>query len=214
MRVLDKQNLDEAVKILKQGGILVFPTETAYGLGCDATNQKAVDKIFQIKGRPEDKSILVVVPDVEMAKKYLSWNAWLNKISYKYWPGPLTVVGNFIGAFFAKQGLAKVSRQYFLAKGVVTPSDTIGVRVTAHPVVKYLSEQLGVPLVATSANIAGAGNLYDARAVEEMFTGREFQPDAILDFGILPSNPPTTVVSIVDGAIKILRQGEIKVEIT
>ncbi len=212
MLILKQDQLAEAVAMLKKGQTLIFPTETSYGLGCDATNVKAVEKIFRIKERNTNKALLVVVPDVEMARKYLAWNNFLDKLASKYWPGPLTVVASYIGAIL-KVGLGKIPSEYFLAPGVISPEDDLAIRVSAHPVLKFLSEQLGRPLVATSANISTAGNLYDSQELIKIFSERAEQPDAILDFGQLPPTPSTTIVSATRGSMNILRQGDVKVEI-
>jgi len=194
MQIISLDNLEIAVEVLKQGQTLVFPTETSYGLGCDATNQTAVDNIFQIKSRSERKPLLVVVPNVEMAREYLAWDDLLENLAAKYWPGPLTIVGK------AKGGLTQ---------GVISPENTLAVRVSAHPVVKYLSENLGRPLVATSANISGAGDLYSAKEIETIFEQNEIAPGAIIDAGDLALAKPTTIISVGDGQIQILRQGEL-----
>lgn len=199
MKVIDQKNLAEAVEALQEGQTIVFPTETSYGLGCDATNQNAVNKIFKIKGRKGDKPLLVVVPTVEMAKKYLVWNDLLEKLSGNYWPGPLTMVGK------VKSLKSKVQS---LASGVVAPDNTIAVRVTNHPIAKFLSEKLGGPVVATSANLADAGDIYDSKKIEEAFSSKSSKPDILIDGGVLPQNPPTTIVSVIDGNLKILRQGQ------
>src|SRR3989344_1820980 len=203
MIIIDKSELLKAVEYLKQGKTLVFPTETSYGLGCDATNQEAVDKIFKIKGRQGDKPLLVVVPDVEMAKKYLVWNNLLDELAGKYWPGPLTVVGEYLslrGALSdeaiprfgsANDGIAalpSVARNDNLAVGVVSPDNTIAVRVTDYPLTKLLSSGLGRPLVATSANLADAGDVYDSKKIG-------IKPDILIDGGVFPPNPPTPIVS-------------------
>jgi L-threonylcarbamoyladenylate synthase len=200
-------NKEETIKILQNGGTVIFPTETSYGLGCDATNQEAVDNIFKIKGRRSDKPLLVVVPTITMAKEYLEWNDLLEELSTKYWfnrhslseggPGPLTVVGK--------------SRNNKLAKGVVGVDGTVAVRVTGSEIPKYLSEKLGGPVVATSANLADAGDVYDSVELIKMYNDREFQPDAIIDAGVLLPKLPTTIVSVIGGELKVLRQGEIKI---
>lgn len=198
MKVINQCNLAEALAALQAGQTVIFPTETSYGLGCDASNQEAVDKIFKIKQRRSDKPLLVVVPNIEMAKKYLVWNDLLEDLSKKYWPGPLTVVGEY-------------NQKDNLAKGVVAADNTIAVRVTDFPLTKFLSESLGGPLVATSANLADAGNIYSTRDLEDVFSSKEEKPDIILDGGDIPSNAPTTIVSVVGGNLKILRQGQIKI---
>jgi L-threonylcarbamoyladenylate synthase len=200
MRILKECNLSEVVVELLEGKTIIFPTETSYGLGCDATNQQAVDAIFKIKERIGDKPLLAVVPTVAMARKYIAWNDTIEQIASKYWPGSLTIVGKSL----SNSGLAL---------GVVSNQGTVAVRVTAHPVVKFLSESLGKPIVATSGNISGAGDIYTATDAEAMFTDRSDQPDLILDFGQLPKNLPTTLVDATGDEIKILRQGELRVTV-
>lgn len=95
MITIKKDNLARAVNMLKHGKVIIFPTETSYGLGCDASNQKAVDRIFKIKKRRSQKALLVIVATMEEAKKYLVWNALAEKLARKYWPGPLTIVGEY-----------------------------------------------------------------------------------------------------------------------
>jgi len=199
-------NQTEALDYLKSGKTIIFPTETSYGLGCDATNQKAVNKIFKIKGRRPDKPLLVVVPTVEMARKYLEWSPLLEKLSLKYWPGPFTVVSKVK----VKSEKLKVGE---LAKGVVGSNGTVAVRVSSADAPKYLSEKLGRPVVATSANISDAGDAYDSEELIKTYEGREFQPDAIIDAGVLPHNPPTTIVSVVGEELKVLRQGAIVIPV-
>ncbi|MEK7131527.1 MAG: L-threonylcarbamoyladenylate synthase [Patescibacteria group bacterium] len=190
MKVIDQKNLTEAVEALENGQTIIFPTETSYGLGGDATNQEAVDKIFKIKGRKSDKPLLVVVPSIEMAREYLVWNKTVEHIANSYWPGALTVVGEW-------------NKKEKLASGIVSANGTIAVRVTNHPVAKFLSEKLGRPVVATSANLADAGDIYDSKKIS-------VKSDILIDGGVLPHNPPTTIVSVVKN-LQILRQGQIKI---
>ena len=215
LRIMNIVNKDQALEYLKTGKTVVFPTETSYGLGCDATNQEAVDEVFKIKGRKADKPLLVVVPTVEMAREYLEWNDLLEKLS-KLWPGALTVVGEYqhppLTPHLLKGGKARQGQGGILANGVVSQENTVAVRVTSAEIPKYLSEKLGRPVVATSANISDTGDVYDSAELIKIYAGQEFQPDAIIDAGILPPNPPTTIVSVVGGEMKVLRQGELKVD--
>ncbi len=204
MDILTECNLASVVNDILNGKTIIFPTETSYGLGCDATNQEAVDTIFKIKGRRPDKPLLVVVPDVEMAKKYLVWNETLEKIATQYWPGAVTVVGEVN----SKQ--TTVSR---LANGVVSKDNTVAVRVTANPMLISITQKMGRPLVATSGNLSDTGDMYDASVVIDQFNGREFQPDIVLHYGELPKRPPTTIVSVVGNTLQILRQGEVTIDL-
>ncbi len=199
MQILSECNLAQVVSEILNGKVLVFPTETSYGLGCDATNQAAVDRIFKIKGRSDDKPLLVTVNSIEMAKKYLLWNYNLNRLAHAYWPGPITVVGNY--------ALGK------LAKGVVGKNNTVAIRVSDYPLIKSITEKIQRPLVATSANLAGQPSCYSAAEFYEIFKSLSEQPDIILDYGELPHNPHTTIVSAVGNKIKMLRQGGLEVQI-
>jgi L-threonylcarbamoyladenylate synthase len=136
-----------------------------------------------------------------MAKEYLEWSPLLESLAKRYWPGAVTIIHKSTKAQKHKSTLAI---------GVIGQDDTIAVRVTNAEIPKYLSEQLGRPVVATSANLADVGDVYDAQELLKMYEGREFQPDAIINVGILPKNPPTTIVSVVGGELKVLRQGSIK----
>lgn len=192
-------NLATLISEILNGKILVFPTETSYGLGCDATNQESVDKIFAIKGRPDNKPLLIVVDSVETAKKYLRWNETLENLAQKYWPGPLTIVGEYVGGN--------------LAKGVVGADNTVAVRVSAYPFLKSITQKIQRPLVATSANLAGEPSLYDAQEITKVFLDKENQPDIILNYGVLPTVVATTLVSVVTNEIKILRQGSLEIKL-
>lgn len=199
MKILKDCYLAEIITELFAGKTIIFPTETSYGLGCDATSQAAVNTIFDIKGRSDDKPLLIVVPTIEMAKKFIVWNNTIERLASKFWPGPLTVVG-----------IAQPNAG--LASGVVSKSGTVAVRVTASPVAKFLSESLGRPLVATSGNISGAGDVYSADQAAQMFASVTNQPDIILDGGELPKRLPTTLVDASQDKIIVLRQGEIKID--
>jgi tRNA threonylcarbamoyl adenosine modification protein (Sua5/YciO/YrdC/YwlC family) len=198
MRVIAKDKILEAAHLVSHGGTLVFPTETSYGLGCDATDELAVKQVLAIKNRPEEKTPLIVVGSVEEAKRYLVWNNALKDLANKHWPGALTIVGKYTG-----NGLAA---------GVVRKDNTIAVRVTTDPWLRELCAQIGRPIVATSANISGSESQYDFGELANTFFGRELVPDAMVDGGTLEKSLPTTIVSVVDGGKKILRFGAVAVD--
>lgn len=184
---------------LQKGGVVVYPTETCYGLGADATNQKAVDKIFAIKKRQKDKPLLIVVPDPEMIKHYIAWTPELEKIAHKYWPGPLTVV-------------VPVHQKDGLASGVIAQDGTLAFRITSHPMAAAISTELNAPLVSTSANISAHKSPYSIEEVQAMFKDQDEQPDTIIDAGELPDALPSTVIRLDDGHITTLRQGQMIID--
>ena len=190
-------SISDLVRELKEGKTVVYPTETCYGLGCDATNARAVERVFAIKQRQADKSVLIVVPDREMIREYVRWGPQLETICDRYWPGPLTAVVplNHVG---------------ILAPGVIGPQQTIAFRITSHPLAAAVSRELGRPLVSTSANIAAQDSPYDIEQVLSMFEHAHVQPDIIIDAGPLPHYLPSTIVRVMDGRINVIRQGEIR----
>lgn len=199
MQIIKQQDLQipEIIEALKTGATIVYPTETCYGLGCDATNQKAVDKIFAIKKRDTKKPLLVVAHDAALMMQYIKWNSTLDDIANKYWPGPLTVV-------------APAVANCALADGVKALDNTIAFRITEHPLAATLSRELERPIVSTSANIAALDNPYDIESVSAMFDSAEFQPDIIIDAGELPYLTPSTIIKISRGnEIHVIRQGSV-----
>ncbi len=194
---LEDCNLEVLVDLLTQGKTLVYPTETCYGLGCDPSNSLAVEKIFHIKKRPENKPMLLVFPNIEMLKKYIVWDTTLEKLS-SYWPGPLTVV-------------AQVLAGAPLAPALTQINHTVAVRVSSYPFVAELTALFGGPLVSTSANIAGEPNPYTATEIVDRFNKEKIFPDIIIDAGTLPPNPPSTLIQVDHGTVTVLRQGSIQV---
>ena len=142
--ILRKNEITEAVSILKTGGIIVYPTETAYGLGCDATNKKAVRKIFVIKKRAKAKKLPVIVSSVRMAKRY----AIIKKNQEKMLKKKYTTI-----VFPAKRG-------------------TIALRISSSNIARSLTKGLGKPIVATSANISGSEPIYEIKKIKKLFAGK------------------------------------------
>ncbi len=192
---LDKQ-VQEAIAVLKRGGVVVFPTETAYGLAADATNEKAVARIFEVKGRDEGKSLPLIAASREMVERFAGVPRGLEKLASQHWPGPLTLV------LPAIEGLAS---------GVVR-NGTVAIRVSSHPIAQALSEGLGAPIVSTSANSAGQPAGY---SIEDVRSQLGDHPDAYLDGGLLdPTVLPSTIVGTDDyGYPEVLRQGSIEIGI-
>src|SRR3989338_2395240 len=188
MRILpaDQEGaLDEAVTIIRNGGIVAHPTETCYGLACDLTNTEAVGKLFRLKERPAQKLVSTLFASVDAAKKYVEWNAKAEELAEKYLPGPLTII---LPLKVPLHGWA-----------------TLGVRISSSPFVQKLVKLAGVPLSTTSANIHGQPNPYSSADIVKQFSEKSIQPDLILDGGELPVSPPSTVVEIKGDKVSVLR---------
>lgn len=135
--------LQPAAEVLRRGGLVAFPTETVYGLGADALNPKAVSRIFEAKGRPQDNPLIVHVASLDMAYSLMGNAAerpLLDRLAREFWPGPITLV---------------VTASARVPGRVTAGLDTVGLRMPAHPVALALIEQLGRPVAAPSANRSG-----------------------------------------------------------
>ena len=180
-----------SLKIL-QRSVFVYPTETCYGLGCDATQLSLVERIYQIKGRDFNKPVSWLVADREMARQYVVFSPKALEIAQKFWPGPLTLV-------------LPVKTSISLA----VKERTIALRVSSHPIAQSIVKKLNQPIVATSANLSGFSDCYSIEAVISQLKGRQHQPDFIIDGGCLPKRASTTVVRVVGDRVEVLRQGGI-----
>jgi L-threonylcarbamoyladenylate synthase len=138
---IDAGSIERAASVIKRGGIVVFPTETVYGIGADALNQEAVEKIFKAKGRPSDNPLIVHISDMEMlAEVAVGIPPEALLLADEFWPGPLTMV------------LEKAPG----IPGIVTAGlDTIAVRLPSEPIARALIRAAGTPVCAPSANISG-----------------------------------------------------------
>jgi L-threonylcarbamoyladenylate synthase len=201
MQTLSQKNINftELTKALQHGQTFVYPTETCYGLGCDATNPEAVKKIFQIKQRREDKPCLILFPSKEIVKEYVDWNETFENLTKKHWPGALTIV-------------APIKPGVIFPEFLLGQENKLAFRVSSHPFVQQLFEYFQKPIVSTSANIAGAPNPYTIQMVNDSFQNEIHQPDILIDAGELEPEPPSTIVTLEQNKIKILRQGKIIIE--
>ncbi len=187
-------NLRQAIASLKRGDVIVFPTETLYGLGADALNPGAVEKVFQLKDRNPDTPIPIIVADRAMLKGVVeNIPPVAQTLMEQFWPGPLTLV------LPAAPGTPKQ---------LLNRTGGVGVRISSQPMATQLARQLGRPLTATSANPSGQQAASTIEQAQNYFAG---DVEVFLDGGKLPSKIGSSVVEVIDGRIKIIRAGEISV---
>jgi len=178
--------IDFAVKVVQAGGVIVFPTETSYGIGADATNDKAIRKVEAIKARDPDRPMPVVVSDLRMAREYAVIDEKAERLIEAFMPGPLALV------------LEKKKLPDSLSES------GIAFRIPGKEFTRILVQECGVPLVATSANLAGQPDNYKFEDVKSVFGGKV---DLILDAGDLPSVLPSTIIDLRHNPPAVLREG-------
>ncbi|OGJ69647.1 threonylcarbamoyl-AMP synthase [Candidatus Peribacteria bacterium RIFCSPLOWO2_02_FULL_51_10] len=193
-----KQALNQALEILKSGGVVAHATETCYGFACDLSNPEAVKRLFDLKKRPYDSPVSALFPTVAEAKKFVEWNEEAGKLAKKYLPGPLTLVLPIKNppSFLPSPGTGEGS-------GV----GALGIRISSHPLACELAERFGKPLSTTSANVHGEKNTYSAAEIIEQFMFQEIKPDMIIDSGKMIETPSSTVIDLTSGKGKMLRKG-------
>jgi len=197
--ILDKKNANEVARFLQAGKVIAYPTETVYGLGCDAFNGLANKKIFKIKGRASDKALPVLVSSVSMLKKYFKINNLAKQLINKYWPGPLTLVLDFNEN--GKKKFQSINKKNYSG----------AVRISSSAIATKIIKKLGSPLVSTSANPSGEPAALDTQTISRYFKNKKNKPDIIIEGGNLKESKGSTIVDARNGEIKILRQGDLRV---
>lgn len=185
-------DIQKAAEIIRSGGLVVFPTETVYGLGANALNEIAIKKVYFAKGRPSDNPLIVHITDLDTLTELTGLVPPLaEKLIKAFWPGPLTLV------------LAKSSLVPSVTSGGL---ETVAVRMPAHRIAQALIKAAGVPIAAPSANLSGKPSSTQFQHVIEDLDGRV---DAIIDGGETLHGLESTVVSFIDDHVVILRLGSI-----
>ncbi len=187
-----------AVQVLRSGGVIAFPTETTYGLGCDPRNAKAVAQVFKIKGRGKNKPLPLAASSLSQVKRVAVLDRASASLGQRCWPGPLTLV------LPARRGL-RLQR-------LVAPKGEVAIRVSSSPFVRELVRAYGFPIVATSANKSGEPECRSGRSVVRAFQGAQTKPDLVLDLGALPRRKPSTIARVCpDGKVAVLRRGAVRI---
>lgn len=188
----------DAVSVLRSGGVIAYPTETVYGLGCDPRNQKAVDQLFRMKRREKGKPILLVASSMAQVGKVATVSASIKRFLKTVWPGALTVV-------------LPLRPEIVLAKGISLNGE-VAIRISSSSVVRALARGFGFPVTSTSANLSGAEPCRSAKEVVEIFSSHTYRPDMMLDGGRLPKRKASTIIRFLPGGkVEILRQGSVRI---
>lgn len=190
---LAASELDRAARSVEGGSVLLYPTDTIYGLGCDALNRSSVERVYAVKRRPEEKPMIVLVHSVEAAERLAGGlGARARALAEAFWPGPLTLLVK-----------ADSGRIPWLAG----PTGKIGIRFPDHRFCRRLMEASGRPLLSTSANISGEPYDGAPQRLRELFAG---SVDLIVDAGALPPSAPSTIVDASGERPVLVREGALE----
>jgi tRNA threonylcarbamoyl adenosine modification protein (Sua5/YciO/YrdC/YwlC family) len=182
------RHITRTVEVLRDHGVVVYPTDTVYGLGCDITSKKAVERITRIKGRDPKKPMSFVCADLTDISRYARVSNFAYRALRRFLPGPYTFV-------------LEASRE--VPKMLLTRQKTVGIRIPDHATALALVKELGNPILSTSANPSGSDPLSNPAEIQDVL-GK--QVDIIFDCDVLPQIP-STVVSLVRDRVEVLRQG-------
>jgi L-threonylcarbamoyladenylate synthase len=190
------KQISQAIVILKQGGVIAFPTDTVYGLGANISIPEAVERIYRIKGRSHVKALPLVISRTSQLEKITNYISPTAKLLIDcFWPGPLTIIVNKLKTI----------------PDIVTSGNlTIAVRVSSHPVPVVLIDGLGHPLTGTSANLSGRPSPQKA---QEVFSQLGSTVDMIIEDDEDVSGIESTIVDVSTDIIKIVRKGAISTEV-
>jgi len=185
-------NIRKASKIVNKGGLVIYPTDTVYGLGCNPFNVVAVKRVFKVKGERINKPLPILAPDIEHIEKIAYMNERARKIAERFWPGPLTLV---------------VPKKPTLPSIVTCGIDSVGVRIPNHKVTTQLIMLCGKLLVGTSANKTGEK---PPKTAQEAIAQLGAQVDLILDGGPTPIGQESSVLDLTSEKPRMLREGPVK----
>ena len=183
----DKEGIIKAIDIIKNGGVVIFPTDTVYGIGCNPYNKEAIQRIYKIKSRESVKQLPILAFSKKIVEKIVEFDRNSEKIAQKVWPGPLTLI-------------LKLTDEKI--KSSLNMADKIAVRVPNHQCILELLKKCEL-IIGTSANISGTGPFRNPKECYENLHGY----DVFLDGGIITSNGESTIIEFEDGELKIHRQG-------
>ena len=183
------RHVDKAVQLLEDGGLIAYPTDTYYGIGCDLFSKKAIDRLYALKDRDRKKPFSFLCPDLSDVAKYAHVSNFAYRTMRQLTPGPFTFV---------------LEATRVVPMMMQTKQKQVGIRVPQAPLMLEISKRLGRPVVTTSATDKDGKPLIDAKDIKEALGNRL---DLILDGGVQPSEP-STIVSLIGDRIEVVRQGK------
>lgn len=187
-----KKIAETATEVLENKGVVVYPTDTLYGLGANALDEDAVLKIYKIKKRDRNKPLPIIARDLKMVKRIACVDSKVEKILSKIWPGPITVV---------------LRKKDIISYALTGNSETVAIRIPDNKFISALMDEIDFPITATSANISGESNLLNPEKIISKFKSGELKPDLFINAGKVENPKPSTIIDLTTGIPKILRVG-------
>ena len=181
--------VERAAKVLEDGGLIAYPTDTYYGIGCDLESKKAIDRLYAVKGRDRKKPLAFLCPDLSDVARYAVVSNFAYRTMRQLTPGPFTFI---------------LEATKLVPEMMRTKQRQVGIRVPQAPLMLAIAAKLGRPIVTTSATDVEGTVMTDAREIKEQLANRL---DLILDGGVQP-NEPSTIISLIGDQIEVLRQGK------
>ena len=189
--------IQEAIAVLKLGGTIVYPTDTLYGLGANALDTYAVEKVFKIKQRPKTKPLPIAVRNIKWAKELAFIYKKEEEILNAVWPGAVSVI---------------LPKRNIVSDILTAGQPNVAMRVPNNPFVDKLLGKFGYPITSTSANISDELPSSKISEIIERFENSEYKPDLVIDAGDLKESEPSTILDLTSDKPKILRVGPVKPE--
>ena len=189
--------IQEAIAVLKLGGTIVYPTDTLYGLGANALDTYAVEKVFKIKQRPKTKPLPIAVRNIKWAKELAFIYKKEEEILNAVWPGAVSVI---------------LPKRNIVSDILTAGQPNVAMRVPNNPFVDKLLGKFGYPITSTSANISDELPSSKISEIIERFENSEYKPDLVIDAGDLKESEPSTILDLTSDKPKILRLGPVKPE--
>jgi L-threonylcarbamoyladenylate synthase len=184
-------DLGPAIAVLARGGLVAYATDTLYGLAVDPRDERAVVRLFAVKGRPADSAVPLIAADRRQAESAGRFGSVEQRLADTFWPGPLSII---------------VPARPPIVPGVSSADGTVAIRVPAHPLARRLAAGLGYCITATSANVSGRPPTAEPDRVFDSLADRI---DMLVDSGPAPGGPPSTIVVIRNGAPALVRAGAV-----
>ncbi len=194
MMIISLEKSDNALKTLDEGGLVIFPSDTVYGLLVDATNEQAVKKLISFKNRPTGKPISVFTTEQEI-NKLVKISPQQRRILNILFPGPFTAV---------------LKSKHRVSRLLESEKDALGVRIPDYQPINLLVKKFGKPITATSANLSGKSPQHSVGTLLKQLSDKKKQLiDLIIDGGKLPKNKPSTIVDLTTSTIRVIRKGDV-----